>query len=1134
MCRLAILFCLLSGAVFLGGSSQAAEVSKPSQATTSLANPLPEICSFEREADIAKWKADRATLERSKEHVSQGEYSAKLTVLERRPSLLLNFSDGAYASKDWSGYDKLLIDVYNPMDNVLDSTFEVSLRNTSRKDREGVDLLSIGDWNGAFAPHQWHTVAVPLIVGMSQMSDEGRFNFSDVASVHLSPGGYWKGKGIVLYLDNIRLVKTPLVPQPSLHIETELPASVCHAKEPFRFKIKMKNDGSHHETVALAIDLEDAEGERIKSISSANLSFGPHEEKLIEEKGELSTVPEGRYILASSLSKEGKSVIRRQNEIILKSSPLYVLTDVSDVVCHRNEGLGIEVRLRNDNPEEECAVLTVWLEDGAGKKLKSVCQTPVAVRQGSEAVIPKALALTDIPEGKYLLVASLSRKNNKVCDRERRQIRIIPPFVCPLQRDNNYLYFPWKYYMAWKDNPKAGASFNQEIAQIIDERGFYTHGILFFPGYYDVAHGMNDDELSQSFAMLRNLKVPFVVSFFHPSGLDFLQYTYETLTGKSKRMISLAEQIGGRYFLGIDLPEPENLSPYRFLTSKTGRLEKMDAYRAWIRRFGNDVGLPPNKVWLTRLATGMSYGLNYDASLTLVMQEALMFLSNAELTQSRLRGSARSFGKPWGIDVARWTTEEGRKEVLPYDQRTGRYRPTLQKFCIDTQWWQLDSGDAGDAYKTYIHTYYNGAQFINGQSERPLTDQGGKQAILKFVDFVRKAPRGKEIVSTIAIVESKGSYWAAPTYYPRNWAEGQEVSFSFPYLGTLGAWVTRGRALKEEADFDYLDIFFPGFVLGDRLSTKSFWTGTPYGAVDVIYPAMKLERLRKYNTVIFLGYHRMDSVRPDFLDDLMHYVRDGGVVLLSVDQVRDSKDALHVDKLEPFLGARIGSGKRELKDYLEVAEPTTFNFAPRKYPVAPETCKLDQETKPWVYELIGKGAKTFARDSRGVPVFLLNRYGKGYVFVSAAPTLSMLLAAGGKDPIRDPVSERIGLVKDVVDHICRHKPLPLDISPKNADVEFLISTTGAQEATIFVMNHAEKHWSGDIIVNMSAAGLSCEVAEDIKAKIETGYNVREITPTVATDKGRLIISGISLCGDKDAFCSYRQASFAYIRLGKSH
>ena len=182
--------------------------------------------------------------------------------------------------------------------------------------------------------------------------------------------------------------------------------------------------------------------------------------------------------------------------------------------------------------------------------------------------------------------------------------------------------------------------------------------------------------------------------------------------------------------------------------------------------------------------------------------------------------------------------------------------------------------------------------------------------------------------------------------------------------------------------------------------------------------------------------------------------------------------------------------------------------------------------------MVAKEARTVATDSQSVPVLLLNRYGKGYVLFSSAPTLSMLLGPAGKDPIRDPMSARVGLVRDVVDKVCKDKPWPLDISPKSDTVEFLISKTGATEATIFIMNHGEKDWCGDIVVNLNAAGLSSGIAEDCWAKIGTDYNAREATPTVTADKGKLIISGISLSGDKDQFCSYRQASFAYVRLGK--
>ena len=343
--------------------------------------------------------------------------------------------------------------------------------------------------------------------------------------------------------------------------------------------------------------------------------------------------------------------------------------------------------------------------------------------------------------------------------------------------------------------------------------------------------------------------------------------------------------------------------------------------------------------------------------------------------------------------------------------------------------------------------------------------------------------------------------------------------------------MSKGLALKEEADFDYLDIFFPNFMLSDRLSTKCFWTGTPYGAVDVIYPAMKLADLKKYNCLVFLGYNRMDSIRPVFLDDLMKYVEDGGVLLLSADQLKDSKDALDMDKLEPLLGARVGSGRKEIREHIQVTEPTLFDFARQKYPLAPQTCKLDREAKPWVSEILLKGATTIATDSQGVPVLLLHRYGRGHVLFSAAATLSMLLGPAEKDPFKDPISARIGLMRDVIDKVCKHKPLPLDISPRSDTVEYVLSKTGDKEAAIFVMNHGEKAWAGEIIVNLHAAGLSPEAAAVVHAKIGTGYLVKKATPRVTLGKDKLIISGVLLAGDKKDFCSYRQASFAYIRLG---
>ncbi|MBI3007971.1 MAG: hypothetical protein HYY56_00365 [Candidatus Omnitrophica bacterium] len=83
---------------------------------------------------------------------------------------------------------------------------------------------------------------------------------------------------------------------------------------------------------------------------------------------------------------------------------------------------------------------------------------------------------------------------------------------------------------------------------------------------------------------------------------------------------------------------------------------------------------------------------------------------------------------------------------------------------------------------------------------------------------------------------------------------------------------------------------------------------------------------------------------------------------------------------------------------------------------------------------------------------------------------------------------------------------------------------------MFLMNHGEKDWSGEIIINLKEAGLSPEAAGRVTVKAGKGYETKEVVPQIKMDSDNLIVSGITLSGDTDDFCSYRQASFAYIRL----
>ena len=136
------------------------------------------------------------------------------------------------------------------------------------------------------------------------------------------------------------------------------------------------------------------------------------------------------------------------------------------------------------------------------------------------------------------------------------------------------------------------------------------------------------------------------------------------------------------------------------------------------------------------------------------------------------------------------------------------------------------------------------------------------------------------------------------------------------------------------------------------------------------------------------------------------------------------------------------------------------------------------------------------------------------------------------DLVKDFAEGKSPFVSDIIGKVCSYKPLPVDISPKREDIAFLLSKTGSKEGTVFIMNHGERDWSGEVIINLREAGLSSKVGGKVTAKAGKGYEVREITPQIGRDKDTLIVSGISLSGDAGDFCSYRQASFAYIRLGK--
>ncbi len=778
-------------------------------------------------------------------------------------------------------------------------------------------------------------------------------------------------------------------------------------------------------------------------------------------------------------------------------SSLSLKNILSVVVFCKNKAEDLAIKIKNIGPEEKSIRLEVWIEKGK-EKVKNLIKEEIKAEREKEVIFNYSFK-PDITEGRYKMVSYIY-EGEKLLSLVTDEIRIIEESIPFLKRDIDFRIrgesfaekgiLPLEKLLSLEEDIGARRSdeFTMELigAHMVHIAGEGMDGQ--FPSSWE--------DYIAALHKLYQTKIPFVIA---PCNLWGTREKYEDLVENMGRMIRLGCDIGKEYFVGLRMSESEAIPfGYVLFGEKETNLEKVDAFVNFISKLVKDIGLPDDKLLFLDVSFPIPYEWGLACKHNVVTGQAFLPIVPIELSYGSMRGMSRSFNKWWEWEITRWPVGPTDTVPLYFDPKTGRPTTTVQQvhsYFLGLPW-AGHEGFAGDVHKMYLTSYYNGAKGINAYSENPY-EKTQKEAIENFLKFIRENPRSEEIISPIAVVKSKGSLWELPSSYA-----GHDK---------------RQKTLKEgEQEFLYLDTFFPRSS-DDGLWPRYWWTGTPYGAVDLIYPEMKLKDIKKYNSIIFLGYHRMDSVRPDFLDDLMTYVKEGGVVLLSVDQLRNIQGKIEKPKLALFLGASIEDNfplppKERIKEYIEIAEETPFKLEKKRYPVTEEKIRI--------HTVIPDKAEVVAADSQGNPVLLLNKYGEGYVFLFTSPILSTIPPAG-----------KSLFVSHVMDRIAQFKPLPISIFPVRDDVEFLISKTEDKEATIFIMNHGEKDWSGDIIINLNTADLSPEIANNIKAKIGTGYDVKEISPEIKRGRDSLLISGITLSGDKGNFCSYRQASFAYIRLG---
>ena len=550
--------------------------------------------------------------------------------------------------------------------------------------------------------------------------------------------------------------------------------------------------------------------------------------------------------------------------------------------------------------------------------------------------------------------------------------------------------------------------------------------------------------------------------------------------------IEAMQELCQDYFASAVLAEVEGIASMAIVTEEKDRIKQATLFTEILKELVEGFHFPPELFLVCDNGALMNPALSYEAGFDCLLQEVLFLYANVQLLTSGLRGGAKSFGKRWGTDTSRYS--------MPQPDGS----PTA---------WKLT-----EVYKAFIQPYYAGSNWHTPQSEIPVMDGGlteCAQTVLNYLHFVKDNPRGKEVVSRTAVVRSKGDYWSGVSHCERMICLG-------------GLVIDKENGIDHRKDKDFIDCryynaFFPDFSEDAHL-VKRLWSGTPYGTADIIYPAMKLKDMQTYDTITFLGFHRMDSVRKDFINDLITYVKKGGTVFLSVDQLRNSNNKLSgAGKIRELTGTDVSDSKIELKDYIEIISPAgDFNFPKKKY-------GFKDKTLPWggkssVHRIKLKGAEVIAKDSSGAPVLLMNSTGKGKVFLILSPTLSEIPPAG-----------KSKFIYDIMDRIVKGPGLPVYITPKNKDIEFILSKTEDKEAVIFLMNHGEKPWRGKVVIDLEKSGLSKDLGGKVQAKVCKEYKEESYSPNITKKDNELFIETY-LYGKDKSFDPYYTASFALIRI----
>ncbi len=451
------------------------------------------------------------------------------------------------------------------------------------------------------------------------------------------------------------------------------------------------------------------------------------------------------------------------------------------------------------------------------------------------------------------------------------------------------------------------------------------------------------------------------VNFCHAHGIYFLiQFERMDLVDTEKTDIAImAKKIGGKYFLGGLLHELSgtiygwrSLGIPSSLDEVSDMREARDRYIEFVTKQFSF--LPPDiPCWLGEASPVERY--DYKAGVDFILSEIMCGHTGLLLASSR--GAAKAFNKSiWGIHMACHIHKH------PEDRANERmFRLAL--------------------YLSYMYgadIYYDEESAITKfhGHKRSLSDPENvfRRDIMK--DFMRFAQLNKRVgEAQVKIGFLHGNYEAL--------SGGLNESPSvIPVWGNVGGGSYEWRYGIAEAGWNYLDHFLPGVWLGpikqDFSKVRLWFTGTPYGQVDLVPIEAPSSALSCYELLILPGYNCMTD---KIYKNLREYVHSGGTLLCSVAQLL--KVPIHDEELQPksellinggdleeFLGIHILNGAFGLNEVeLEWAEEERKVFS------------FGQEVRNAQVQITGE-VKVLSRNKESKePLLIERRYGAGHVYL---------------------------------------------------------------------------------------------------------------------------------------------------------